>query len=546
MSVGNSSDGITVTFQCTISIHVLSIFRILYPLAYVIFQLPFNLIRSSWVVFEGWFLEIPSIFEDPPRPPGYLEHGLQWMVTNFSDNVGLVKNILHCIDLEATIQDPLKVPVASYATGMSENTPNLATFLYLYPFCDDPEMARLSVELFVQCVEEEGELDGWSESPAPLSDAQADRLLAVVKMKIKSQHFNRDVFQGCINALSVLWNHGHPNIQTSITDILHTVVQRIEKGPAPDSEPCFEGYVWNWFDDDQLTLEFISSTVFRDFFLWEKKKAIDPGQWESGHLKESIPPCPDGHQNMFFYAPEGSTDATGGPVTTESTEHDQDVTSSPIIALDRQTQDPTVSMTSYANELKHSNDMKDTVNVLSASTEGYESHLWARSLGGSKIQRTAIKVPKRDIRVHSTASLGDVADQHLHHLEFTIALRSQNYVYQGSMSQQESNLPNRRAGIVVAMVPFPRLSLLKNQYNDSISEQRRAPNLCKNDVQSFNEVRGSDPSVAEAHRSRLWAGLDLDSTTSFQAQQQQSFPRRLSGIFNMLDSGLQEYKQPEI
>ncbi|KAJ7598435.1 hypothetical protein C8J56DRAFT_167100 [Mycena floridula] len=153
----------------------LIVFRILYPLAYVIFQLPFSLTRSSWVVFEGWFLELPSRFEDPAGTPGYIKRGLRWMVTNFSDNVGLVKNILHCIDSQATIQEPLRVPVASYATDRAGRTPNLATLLYLRSFSDNSELAHLSVELFVRCVEEEEEFFPlwWSISSFPLSDGQS-------------------------------------------------------------------------------------------------------------------------------------------------------------------------------------------------------------------------------------------------------------------------------------------------------------------------------------------------------------------------------------
>ncbi|KAJ7598434.1 hypothetical protein C8J56DRAFT_167078 [Mycena floridula] len=145
--------------------------QIVYSLSSSILQLPY-MMASNWVVFEGRFLEFSAIVTRLPRPPGYLERGLQWMVTNFSDNVGLVKNILHCIDSQATIRDPLEVPVASYATGQAGFTPNIATFLYLWSFSDNSELAHLSAELFVRCVEE-GEFPNlWSIPSFPLSDGR--------------------------------------------------------------------------------------------------------------------------------------------------------------------------------------------------------------------------------------------------------------------------------------------------------------------------------------------------------------------------------------
>ncbi|KAJ7598368.1 hypothetical protein C8J56DRAFT_1039240 [Mycena floridula] len=254
----------------------LIVLQILYPSLSLsfIFQLPSSLRTSSWVEFEGWILDRPSRY----GPPAYLHRGLRWLVTNLRDNVAMAKNVLHCIDSEVTTSDAghPEVPLASYVTESDEYPPDYATLIYLHAFRNDPEFTSLCMELFIRWLEEDGQVPIWLRIPASLpSDAQADRLLAVAKMKVQSQDFNRATFGHCLATLSVLWRHPSPETYKSVTSILDVIVQHVQKGPSADSGVWFLGFAWEWFHMDDITPEFAASRVFHDFFLWAQKLAAN-------------------------------------------------------------------------------------------------------------------------------------------------------------------------------------------------------------------------------------------------------------------------------
>ncbi|KAJ7595409.1 hypothetical protein C8J56DRAFT_383109 [Mycena floridula] len=290
----------------------LIVLRLLYPLSSTILQLPY-LRRSSWVVFEGWFLDLPSIFDKPTRSPTYLQRGLRWMVANFTDNIVIIKNILHCVDLLVKNDDDdqaLQIPVASYVTHRDQYPPDHALLRYLAYFRNDPEVDRFCVELFIRCMEQDLGVQHRIPIPeSPLSDVQVDRLLAATDFKVKSQHFSRSTFWQSFTALGVLWHHPRPEIHKLITEILHVIVRRIEQGPPAGSDMCFVGHAWEWFNTEDMTAEFMSSEVFRDFFLWAERLAIEANTtaWvEDGGLRYSwdvikvqIMDRPNGHKNMF-------------------------------------------------------------------------------------------------------------------------------------------------------------------------------------------------------------------------------------------------------
>ncbi|KAJ7598171.1 hypothetical protein C8J56DRAFT_162095 [Mycena floridula] len=236
----------------------------------------------------------------------------------------MVKNILHCIDSRARKKDTnqlmSEVPLASYVTRYDNLTSEHATFLYLHSFHDDLEMSEFCIELFIRLLENQGilrdtildtvedKIRGWSPGHrlpfGTCSDDQADRLLAAARTKIQSQNFDQPSFQRCITILSAMWFHPRPDIQTSITDILREIVQRIEGDIRTGSTGWFEAAAWYWFQP----VEFVPCEVFRDFFLWAETLSVDePSSWtyvrrkiiEIAGLPFNFFEYAEGHRNMF-------------------------------------------------------------------------------------------------------------------------------------------------------------------------------------------------------------------------------------------------------